>query len=97
MILHQGRFLETWLAGAIDLRVTRKDGTPHLQLFDDRWHTYCDIDLLAVPPVTERHHDVPEDLCGGCLAVFRQLVDDARRRLAPKLPHPIAPTPEPKR
>lgn len=70
------------------MRVTRKAGVPHLQLFDDRWHTYCDIDLCAVPPVTEKHQEVPEDLCGECLTVFRQLVDEAHQRLVPKLPLP---------
>ena len=85
MLVHQRRFLETWLTGGIPLRVTRADGVPHLQLFDDRWHTYCDIELFAVPPVTERHQEVPEDLCRDCLTTFLQLADEARRRLIPKL------------
>ena len=85
MLLLQARYLETWIQGGIDLRVTRKEGTPHLQLFDDRWHTYCDMALHAVPPVTEKHKDVPQDLCGECLTVFRQLVSEAEDRLVPKL------------
>jgi hypothetical protein len=31
MLLHQRRFLQTWLAGAIRLRVKRKDGVLHLE------------------------------------------------------------------
>jgi hypothetical protein len=84
MLLHQRRFLETWLTGGIQLRVTRRDGVPHLQLFDDRWHTYCDIELHAVPPVTERHQEVPEGMCPECLVVFDRLINEARERLEPK-------------
>jgi hypothetical protein len=76
MLLHQRRFLETWLAGSIELRVRRKGGQPHLELFDDRWHTYCGIDLFDVPPLREHVRDLPTDLCLECLKVFDRLVQE---------------------
>lgn len=73
MLQHQRRFLETWLEGTIDLRVSNKNGVPHLQLFDDRWHTYCGQDLFGI---TNRDfvRVLPRSLCPDCVAVFDSLI-----------------------
>lgn len=76
MLLHQKRFLQTWLVGEIDLRVKRKDGILHLELFDDRWHSYCDLAMFDVPR-SEFVKNPPGDLCGDCLSVFNELVQKA--------------------
>ena len=77
MLRHQRRFLETWLAGEIDLRVKRLNGVRHLELFDDRWHSYCDTAMFSV---TQRDfvRTIPGDLCPDCLRVFHELLDKAR-------------------
>ena len=77
MLRHQRRFLQTWLAGDIDLRVKRVEGVLHLELFDDRWHSYCDREMFAVQ---QRAYvrDVPLDLCPKCIEVFDQLVAAAK-------------------
>lgn len=77
MLRHQRRFLKTWLAGEIDLRVKRVRGVLHLELFDDRWHSYCDLDTFEV---MEREYvkQLPADLCPGCLEVFNSLIAEAK-------------------
>ena len=77
MLKHQRRFLQTWLDGQIDLRVKRVDGVLHLELYDDRWHSYCDRELFTVRD-REYSRDLPADLCPDCLAVFNGLVAEAR-------------------
>lgn len=76
LLLHQRRYLRTWLAGAIDLRVRDFNGALHLELFDDRWHAYCG---LAMMQYTERRRvqAVPADLCPDCSKVFNELVAKA--------------------
>ena len=81
MLLHQKRFLQTWLVGEIDLRVKRKDGILHLELFDDRWHSYCDLAMFDVPR-SEFVKNPPGDLCGDCLKVFKDLVEKAGKSVA---------------
>ena len=80
MLRHQRRFLETWLAGGIDLRVKRLGGVLHLELFDDRWHSYCDREMFAV---TDRAYvrTVPPDLCPDCFKVFDGLVLDLAKEV----------------
>jgi hypothetical protein len=73
MLLHQRRFIETWLAGSIDLRIKRKDSVRHLELFDDRWHSYCDIEMFEVTS-REFTRTIPDDLCPACLKIFNELV-----------------------
>lgn len=74
MLLHQRRFIQTWIAGGIDLRVKRsRDGVLHLELFDDRWHSYCDVPMLNVTK-REKVREIPADLCPACLKVFDELV-----------------------
>ena len=77
MLVHQRRFLQTWLAGELQLRVKRVDGVLHLELFDDRWHSYCDIEMFGV---TNREYvrELPADLCPACVQVFQGLVDEAK-------------------
>jgi hypothetical protein len=77
MLRHQRRFLQTWLAGEIDLRVKRVDGVLHLELFDDRWHSYCDTEMFAV---TQRAYvqQLPADLCPACITIFNELVTAAK-------------------
>jgi hypothetical protein len=58
----------------MDLRVRRG----HLELFDDRWHTYCGIDLFGIPPARAYVRELPPDLCRQCRAVFDRLVDVER-------------------
>jgi hypothetical protein len=72
MILHQRRFLETWLEGTIDLRIKRINGTLHLELFDDRWHAYCGKEMFSV---TDREYmkELPPELCPACYEVFQQI------------------------
>ena len=76
MLLHQRRFLETWLAGGIDLRVRSYEGAEHLELFDDRWHGYCGTAMFVV---TERRRvrELPPDLCPECLKIFHELAAKA--------------------
>lgn len=77
MLLHQRRFLQTWLAGGIDLRVRPFDGVLHLELFDDRWHGYCGTEMFAV---TERRRlkELPADICPKCRTIFDELVVQAK-------------------
>ena len=77
LLLHQRRFIETWLAGAIDLRVKRLRGVLHLELFDDPWHSYCDTELFAV---TQRAYvkALPADVCPECQKVFDALIAEAK-------------------
>jgi hypothetical protein len=76
LLLHQRRFLQTWLAGAIELRVRTYDGALHMELFDDRWHAYCGAAMMQY---TERRRvrELPADLCPGCLKVFNELTAKA--------------------
>jgi len=78
MLRHQRRFLQTWVAGQIDLRVKRLGGVLHLALFDDQWHSYCDTELFAVSRA-EVTRQLPADLCAECLKVFNGLVSEAER------------------
>jgi hypothetical protein len=72
MLLHQRRFVETWLQGTIDLRIKRFNGTLHLELFDDRWHAYCGAAMFSVVN-REFHRDLPVDLCPECYQVFQRI------------------------
>ena len=80
MLLHQRRFLQTWLAGGIDLRVRRKGDTLHAELYDDRWHAFCGIDMYENPALVFMRQ-MPADICPDCRAVFDQLVDQARQEV----------------
>jgi hypothetical protein len=71
--LHQRRFLQTWALGQIKLWTATKDGSIPIQLFDDRWHTYCGIDLFGVIP-RDRSQDIPPAVCGDCLTAFKGLL-----------------------
>jgi hypothetical protein len=79
MLLHQRRFLRTWLLGdpPIYLRVRPQFDVLHLELFDDRWHGYCGVPMFEI---TERRlmRNLPTDLCGDCLNVFNELVAKAK-------------------
>jgi hypothetical protein len=77
ILLHQRRFLATWLAGQIDLRVKRIDGVLHLELFDDRWHSYCGVEMFSAVD-REFVKLPPADLCAACLKVFDGLIAEAK-------------------
>ena len=77
MLLHQRRFLQTWLAGAIDLRSRSYEGVVHLELFDDRWHGYCGAPMFTVTE-RRRSRELPPDLCPECFKIFNELVATAR-------------------
>ena len=53
----------------------------HLELFDDRWHSYCDVAMFDVPH-SEFVKNPPDDLCGDCLKVFKDLVEKAGKSVA---------------
>lgn len=84
MLLHQRRFLQTWKAGGIELRVRWYEGTLHLELFDDRWHSYCGIAMFIHGPANlveqamalarRRAAALPDDLCPECHKIFDELV-----------------------
>jgi hypothetical protein len=76
MLLHQRRFLQTWLAGTLDLRVRQQDGTLHLELFDDRWHGYCGAPMFTVTD-RRRVREIPPDLCAECTKIFNDLAQKA--------------------
>jgi hypothetical protein len=71
MLLHQRRFLQTWRAGSIDLRISRRDLVTHLELFDDRWHAYCGLGLFQAAG-RQFVRELPRDLCPECRAVFEE-------------------------
>jgi hypothetical protein len=73
MLMHQRRFLQTWAASAIDMRVRDFDGTTHLELFDDPWHAYCGA-ALPVATGRRRVRTLPADLCTDCRAMLDQLL-----------------------
>lgn len=77
MLRHQRRFLQTWLAGQIDLRVKRVAGTLHLELFDDRWHSYCNREMFSTPH-RQYVRELPADLCPDCITIFNELVAAAK-------------------
>jgi hypothetical protein len=77
MLKHQRRFLQTWLKGDINLRVKRVQGVAHLELFDDRWHSYCDRTMFAESK-REFVREIPPDLCAECLKVFDGLIAEAK-------------------
>jgi|AmaraimetP72IA01_FD_contig_31_598142_length_2127_multi_19_in_0_out_0_3 hypothetical protein len=70
ILLHQRRFLEAWRGGSLQLRTREKNGAVHVELFDDRWHAYCGIDLFDVPPQPVLVRELPADLCGACRAIL---------------------------
>lgn len=76
LLLHQRRFLQTWLAGTIDLRVRPQADRLHLELFDDRWHAYCGAPMFEVTP-RQLVRELPAGLCEGCVKVFHELVAKA--------------------
>jgi hypothetical protein len=78
MLLHQRRFLQTWIAGNIELRLRYQDGTLHIELFDDRWHAYCGADMYVVTP-RERRLDLPPEVCPACRATLEKLAAQASR------------------
>jgi hypothetical protein len=71
--LHQRRFLITWKLGQIKLFVATKNDLVHVQLFDDRWHTYCGIDLFDISE-RDRSQEMPPGVCGDCYAAFQRLL-----------------------
>jgi hypothetical protein len=73
LLRRQRRFLHSWLAGKLELRVKRKDGVLHLELFDDRWHSYCDVAMFDVTE-HQKVREIPRDLCPECLKVLDELV-----------------------
>jgi hypothetical protein len=77
MLLHQRRFLQTWMVGGLPLRVRAKGDVVHLELFDDRWHGYCGESMFAL---TERRlvRQLPPDMCPECVKVFHELVAAAK-------------------
>jgi NMD protein affecting ribosome stability and mRNA decay len=77
ILRHQRRFLQTWLAGEIDLRVKWMGDVLHLELFDDRWHSYCGAEMFEV---SQRAfvRDLPADLCPDCAKIFNELVAAAK-------------------
>ena len=78
MLRHQRRFLMTWVKGQIDLKVKRVEGVLHLELFDDRWHSYCDREMFSVT-TREFVKQPPADLCPECRKVFDGLVAEATK------------------
>ena len=85
ILLHQRRYLYTWLQGAIDLRIVTIDGIAHVELFDDRWHGYCGARLGACKPDERvKMRELPADLCADCRAVFDNLVENERRKPWPQ-------------
>lgn len=72
LLAHQRRFIETWAAGLIDLRLKNSGGALHLELYDDRWHSYCGKPMFDTPDRTFAK-DLPVDLCPDCAAVFAQI------------------------
>jgi hypothetical protein len=79
MLLHQRRFLQTWLAGGIELRVREYNGSPHIELFDDRWHSYCGIPMMTLTN-RRRVRELPDEVCTECREVFQGLVEKAAPR-----------------
>ncbi|HZF24015.1 MAG TPA: hypothetical protein VE030_11195 [Burkholderiales bacterium] len=77
MLRHQRRFLQTWLAGQIELRVKRVAGVLHLELFDDRWHSYCDTEMFSVHQ-RDFVRELPADLCPACITIFHEQVAAAK-------------------
>lgn len=71
ILLHQRRFLQTWKAGQLKLLLAAKDGEKHVQLFDDRWHAYCGIELFGIVH-RDRVDTLPDGLCSKCSAVFQE-------------------------
>lgn len=72
MLLHQRRFVETWQEGMIDLRLKRRAGILHLELWDDCWHAYCGCELFAIT-AREFRRELPPDLCGQCYHAFQEI------------------------
>ena len=69
--------MQTWLAGEIDLRVKRVQGVTHLELFDDRWHSYCDLAMFEEKK-SEFTRELPLELCPDCHKIFIELAAKAR-------------------
>ena len=77
LLLHQRPFLRTWLAGTIELRVREYNGATHIELFDDRWHSYCYLDMFEHPERRRRVRELPAELCVQCRKIFDELVAKA--------------------
>jgi hypothetical protein len=76
MLMHQRRFLQTWRAGEIAVRLRAFDGVEHLELFDDRWHGYCGVEMFKLTQ-PRRVRDLPADVCPECLKIFNGLAAQA--------------------
>jgi hypothetical protein len=76
MLMHQRRFLQTWLAGQIELRVRPQGDVLHLELFDDRWHGYCGATMFVLTP-RRLVRNIPADLCPACLTILNELAAKA--------------------
>ena len=72
ILLHQRRFLQTWLVGQMDLRVREQLGVLHIELFDDRWHGYCGEEMF-LPTPRRKVRDLPPEICAKCKQVFDDL------------------------
>lgn len=78
MILHQRRFIETWMEGNIELHYAIRDLLQHLVLFDDRWHTYCGLDLFHVL-ARDYSAEIPADLCPQCRTILEELIQRVKQ------------------
>jgi len=78
ILLHQRRFLRTWIAGTMNLNVRPFNGQLHLELFDARWHSYCGIAMMTRTE-RQRVRELPDDMCAECRSVFNQLVAEAAK------------------
>jgi hypothetical protein len=72
ILLHQHRFVQTWQQGMIDLRLKRRAGVLHLELFDDAWHAYCGCELFGVT-ARDFRRELPPDLCRPCYDAFQEI------------------------
>lgn len=78
LLLHQRRFLQTYLAGKLSLRVREQQGKLHLELYDDRWHGYCGTPLFNVTP-RRLVSELPPEICTECRATFDGLLAAAAK------------------
>jgi hypothetical protein len=74
--------LQTYAIGAIELRVRSKDGVPHVELFDDRYHGFCGVAMFENPADRQKVRELPADLCADCRRVFDELFTKAREEYA---------------
>lgn len=76
-------YLRTWSAGAIELRLRDFKGSTHLELFSDRWRSYCGKPLftfegVVCPPASRRRvKQFPAHVCADCRKIFNELAEKA--------------------